>query len=140
MYGQIITTWGLFYNIIILLSGKTLKCTIYHPGALINRTSGFSFPKVSPPLIKQARFWRRFLCVLNHLCPIPFGVFKKSIAVYIIHEHDSYHCCQSGKAPGAFYALLYDHQKKVGYECDPNLYFDGVGTFTIEVSQREVLL
>lgn len=33
----------------LLLSGKTLKCTIYHPGALINRTSGFSFPKVSPP-------------------------------------------------------------------------------------------
>lgn len=33
----------------ILLSAKTLKRTIYHPGALINRTSGFSFPKVSPP-------------------------------------------------------------------------------------------
>ena len=32
----------------LLLSAKTLKCTIYHPGALINRTSGFSFPNVSP--------------------------------------------------------------------------------------------
>ncbi|MGN0220145.1 MAG: hypothetical protein ACI4AX_07660 [Muribaculaceae bacterium] len=30
-----------------MLSAKTLKCTIYHPGALINRTSGFSFPKVA---------------------------------------------------------------------------------------------
>ena len=33
----------------LLLSGKTLKCTIYYPGALINRTSGYSFPQSKPP-------------------------------------------------------------------------------------------
>ena len=33
----------------LLLSAKTLKCTIYYPGALINRTSGYSFPQSKPP-------------------------------------------------------------------------------------------
>ena len=33
----------------VLLSAKSQKCTIYHPGVLRNRTSGLSFPKVSPP-------------------------------------------------------------------------------------------
>ena len=33
----------------LLLSAKSQKCTIYHPGVLRNRTSGLSFPKVSPP-------------------------------------------------------------------------------------------
>ena len=77
---------------------------------------------------------------MNHLCPIPFGLFKESVAVYIVHEHDSYHCGQSGETPGAFDALLNDHQKKVGYEGDPNLFLDGIGTFTIEIYKREVLL
>ena len=35
--------------LILLLSAKSQKCTIYHPGVLRNRTSGLSFPKVSPP-------------------------------------------------------------------------------------------
>ena len=39
-----------------------------------------------------------------------------------------------------FDALLNDHQKKVGYKGDPNLFLDGIGTFTIEIYKREVLL
>ena len=61
------------------------------------------------------------------------------IAVHIIHEHDSYHWCQSRKAPRAFDALFYDHQKEIGYQGDPNLYLDGIGTFPIEVFKREIL-
>ena len=43
------------------------------------------------------------------------------------------------KAPRGFDALFYDHQKEIGYQGDPNLYLDGVGTLPIEVFKREIL-
>ena len=45
---------------------------------------------------------------------------------YVIYEHYSYHCSQSRETPWAFDALLYDHEKEIGYQGDPNLYFDGI--------------
>ena len=55
-----------------------------------------------------------------------FWFFKESVAVYVIHEHYFYHCSQSRETPCAFDALLYDHEKEIGYQGDPNLYFDGI--------------
>ena len=61
-------------------------------------------------------------------------LFKESVAVHRIHEHDSYYCSQSRETPRSFNTFLYDHQKEIGYQGDPNLYLDGVGTLSIEVS------
>ena len=36
--------------------------------------------------------------------------------------------------------LLHDHEQKVCYQGNPNLYLDGIGALPIEVSQWEVLL
>ena len=36
-------------------------------------------------------------------------------------------------------ALFHYHQKQIGYKRHPNLYLDGICTFSIEVFQREVL-
>ena len=79
------------------------------------------------------------LSFLNHFGPIFFRFFKECVAVHIIHEHDSYYCSQSRETPRSFYTFLYDHQKEIGYQGDPNLYLDGVGALSIEVFKWEVL-
>lgn len=79
--------------------------------------------KSKPPLIKQTRFRRSFLSLLNHFRPVFFGFFKESVAVYAIHEHYSYHCSQSWETPCAFDALLYDHEKEICCQGDPKFVF-----------------
>lgn len=51
----------------------------------------FCKSKHPPPLFEQ-RWFRRYLhCLFQHFWPVFFRLFKKSIAVDIIHQHYSYH-------------------------------------------------
>ncbi len=55
-----------------------------------------------------------------------------SIILYIV--------ARPREAPRSFDTLLHDHEQKIRDERHPNMYFDGVGALSIEVSEREVLL
>ena len=76
----------------------------------INRCCGFFFRKVSP-LIEKGWFvrWRRVR--FNDFEPVFLGLFEKSVAVDVVHEHDPEHRGKIGKAPTALNAPLHDHEQ-----------------------------
>ena len=78
--------------------------------------------------------------MIQHLFPILLGIIEQAVEINIIHQCNSHHRGQSRETPSTCQAFLHDHQQKVGNECYPYLYLDGIGALSIEVSQREVLL
>ena len=67
-------------------------------------------------------------------------MLEESVAVDVVHEHDPEHCGEIGEAPTALNAPLHNHEQQVCDKRHPYLYLDGICAFSIEVSQREVLL
>ena len=64
----------------------------------INRRCGFFFQKVSP-LIEERWFIGWWRVGFYDFEPIFFWLFEESVAVDIVHEHDTEHGREVGKAP-----------------------------------------
>ena len=69
-----------------------------------------------------------------------FGLFEESVEVDVAHEQDPNHRGQVGEAPLPFELRFHDGEQQVGDENHPDLNFDGVGAFAVEVAQGEVQL
>ena len=61
----------------------------------INRRCGYFFLKTKPRQSKRDRFRRVFPCLFKHFGPVLSRILEESVAVDVIHEHDSDHCGQS---------------------------------------------
>lgn len=97
------------------------------------------FTKVNP-CVKRASSPVGVFVVFNYRQPILHQLLQERIAIDIVHEHNLEHGCQSREAPCPFDTPLHDHKQEIGDERYPYLYLDGIGTLSIEISQREVFV
>ena len=86
------------------------------------------------------RTWWAFYHGSQCLFPVFLGVFKESLYIDIVHQHDTHYCGKAREAPWAADAFLQQCYEQICNKSHPHLYLDGIGTLAVEVSEREVLL
>ena len=91
------------------------------------------------PLVKKGGFGRCSGGFGKHDFPLLFGIIEQTVEVYIVPKSNSDHCGKPGEAPLPFQPFLHHHEQQVCNERHPNLDLDGIGTFSIEAFQREIL-
>ena len=98
-----------------------------------------SFLSSQAPSVEKRQFRRLFFCLFEDFGPILFRVLKKGVAVHVIHQHNPDQRGQPRETPRALDAFLQHHEQQVGDKRHPYLYLYGIGAFSIEIPQREVL-